>query len=74
MFEVARLLGIVAAVSLIASVGVWAGILRGPLFERLDGWRKSNRAPAELAIQALVLALGLSALAAVLALVGWIYR
>lgn len=72
--EVAQFLALVAGLSLIASVAVWAGILRGPFLQRLDGGRASNVGPAELAMQALVLAFGLSALAALLTIVGWIYR
>jgi hypothetical protein len=72
MPEAARNLALLSAVLLIASVAIWTSFLRGPLLQRLDGLRASNEAPAELAIQALVLAFGLSAVAAVLAIVGWI--
>jgi hypothetical protein len=47
-------------------------LLRGPLLQRLDGQRASNAAPAPLAMKLLMAAFGVSAVAAVLAIVGWI--
>ena len=73
VFEVAQYIALVAAAFLIAAVGVWAGVLRGPLLERLDGWRVANDGPTELAMVALVSAFGLSALATAFAIAGWIY-
>ena len=74
MFEVAHYIALIAASFLVAAVGVWAAVLRGPLLERLDGWRVANSGLAERAMQALALAFGLSALAAVLAIGGRIFR
>ena len=51
---------------------LWVELLRGPLLQRLDGPRASNAAPAALAIKLLMAAFGVSALAAVLAIAGWI--
>jgi hypothetical protein len=54
------------------SFAIWANWLRGPLLERLDGQLTSNEALAGIAIKLLFLAFGVSAVAAVLAIVGWI--
>jgi hypothetical protein len=43
------------------------------LLQRLNGRRTSNVRPTELVSEVLVLALGLSAVAAGLAIVGWIF-
>jgi hypothetical protein len=72
MPEAVRILAIFSVIFLLASAAIWGGLLRGPLLQRLDGTRASNNGPGQLAIQALVLAFGLSAVAAVLAIVGWI--
>jgi hypothetical protein len=72
MSEAAQMLALFSALSLFASVAIWATLLRGPLLQRLDGKRVSNAGPAALAIQLLMLAVGVSAVAAVLAVVGWI--
>lgn len=73
MPEAAHMLALVAALCLISSVGIWAAFLRGPLLQRLDGQRASNAGPAALAIQLLMLAVGVSAVAALLAVVGWMF-
>jgi hypothetical protein len=70
MPEGARIIALFSALLLICSVGIWTALLRGPLLQRLDGGRASNGVPAEFAMQALVLAFGLSAVAAVLAIIG----
>jgi len=74
MTNVAVVLALCSALLLIVSVAIWAKVLRGPLMQRLDGGRQSNDKPAEIAAQLLVLAFVTSALAAILAIVGWIYR
>jgi len=74
MTNVAVVLALCSALLLIVSVAIWAKVLRGPLMQRLDGGRQSNAKPAEIAAQLLVLAFVTSALAAILAIVGWIYR
>lgn len=61
-----------SAFLLFGSFALWAGLLRGPLLQRLDGRRASNAASARLGLQALLFALGLSAVAALLAIGGWI--
>ena len=72
MFEVARALAFLSALLIVISLAIWAMGLRGPLLQRLDGRRASNAAPAALAIKLLTAAFGLSAIAALLAIVGWI--
>jgi hypothetical protein len=68
MLEAAGTLALFSALLLAASVTIWS-MLRGPLLQRLDGSRASNDGAAELAMKTLVLAFGLSSLAAVWAIV-----
>ena len=72
MDEIARNLASVSALLIVISIAIWANRLRGPLLQRLDGQRASNAAPAAIAIKFLTLAVGLSAVAAVLAIIAWI--
>lgn len=69
MLEGARLFAGVSAALLLASGLIWASLLKGPMLQRLDGSRPSNARPAEIATWILATALGLSAIAAVLAIV-----
>jgi hypothetical protein len=73
MLVVAQMLAFSSAILLVTSIAIWAGLLRGPLLQRLDGSRAVNVRPAELAVKALALAVGVSALAALLAIVGWVF-
>ena len=72
MPDAARTLAVFSALLLLASGAIWGVWLRGPLLERLDGRRRSNTGPAQVVIQVLVLAFCFSAVAAVLAIIGWI--
>jgi hypothetical protein len=72
MSEVARILAFVSAILMAISFVIWANWLRGPLLQRLDGQRASNAAPAALAIKLLIAAFAVSAVAAALAILGWI--
>jgi hypothetical protein len=72
MTEAARILALFSAVLLALSFAIWARWLRGPLLQRLDGRRASNAEPARLAMQLLMLGFGISAVAAILAVAGWI--
>jgi hypothetical protein len=72
MSEVARILAFASVVLMAISFAIWSNWLRGPLLERLDGQRASNAAAAALAIALLMVALGVSVIAAVLAIGGWI--
>jgi hypothetical protein len=72
MLELARTLAFASALLMVISFVIWVSLLRGPLLQRLDGQRASNAAPAALAVKLLLLAFGVSAVAAILAIVGWI--
>ena len=71
MLEAARVLGVISAVLLVASIAAWVRLLRDPALQRLDGRVAPDSAQAQLASQLLMLAAGLSAVAAVLAVAGW---
>ena len=70
MSETARTIALFSAAFLLAATSIWAVYLQGPLLQRLDGSRESNKWPAHVAIQVLVVAFGLSAVAAMFAVVG----
>jgi hypothetical protein len=72
MVELARSLAFTSVLLMVISFVIWVSLLRGPLLQRLDGQRASNAAPAGLAIKLLMLAFGVSVLAAGLAIVAWI--
>ena len=72
MLEAAHILALFSVVLLVIAVATWGEMLRGPLLQRLDGARASNAGPAKVAIRVLLLALSLSAIAAALAIAGWI--
>jgi hypothetical protein len=72
MTEVAGTLAIASALLMVTSFAIWASSLRGPLLQRLDGQRATNVTPALLAIRLLMAAFAVSAVAALLAIVGWI--
>jgi hypothetical protein len=72
MPEIAQALAFLSALLIVMSFAIWSNWLRGPLLQRLDGQRASNTAPAALAIKLLMAAFGVSALAAMLAIAGWI--
>jgi hypothetical protein len=73
MGEVARILAFASAALIVMSFGIWAGWLRGPMLQRLDGRKASNTAPAAVAINLLILGFAVSLLAAILAILGWIW-
>lgn len=72
MLELGQVLGFFSAVLLILAGAAWVQLGRGPVLQRLDGPASSNSGQGELVSRLLILALGLSAVAAVLAVVGWI--
>jgi hypothetical protein len=72
MLEVARVLGFFAATLLIVAVAAWIKLFRGPELQRLDGRAAPKVRNVEIASQLLVLAVFLSAIAAMLAVAGWI--
>jgi hypothetical protein len=71
MLEAARVLGVISAVLLVAAIAAWVRLLRGPTLQRLDGRIGPDSGQAQVASQLLMLAAGLSAVAAVLAVAGW---
>ena len=71
MLEVARVLGFLAAIVLLVAVAAWIKLFRGAQLRRLDG-RAAKAGNAEIASQLLVLSAALSAVAAALAVAGWI--
>jgi hypothetical protein len=73
MPEAARIFALSSVLLLIMSLSIWTTMLRGPLMQRLDGRRESNVRPAELASRLLALALGLSAISAIVAVGGWLF-
>lgn len=73
MDEIARNLAAVSALLIVISIAIWANRLRGPLLQRLDGQRASNTAPAAIAIKLLMVAFAISAVAAVLAIIAWVF-
>ena len=72
MLEVARVLGFLAATLLVLAVAAWIKLFRGPELHRLDRNPAAKAGNVEAASQLLVLAAALSAVAAFLAIVGWI--
>lgn len=70
--ELAQTLAFLAALLMVMSIAIWSSWLRGPLLHRLDPQLAANAAPAALAIKLLIAALGVSAVAAILAIGGWI--
>jgi hypothetical protein len=73
MDDIARSLAVVSALLIVVSIAIWANRLRGPLLQRLDGQRATNAAPAAIAIKLLMVAFGISAVAALLAIVAWVW-
>jgi hypothetical protein len=71
MLEVARVVGFFAAILLLVSVAAWIKLFRGPELRRLDG-SAAKTGNTELASQMLVLSAVLSAVAASLAIIGWV--
>ena len=71
MLEAGRILGGFSAVLLVAAVAAWLKLFRGPRLHTLDG-RTPDSVKGEFASQLLLVAVGLSGAAALLAIVGWI--
>jgi hypothetical protein len=73
MVEAANILGVLAAVLLLMAVIGWVKLLRGPLLQRPDGGTEMDSAQGEAASKLLFGAVGLSIVAAFLAIAGWIF-
>ena len=71
MLEVARVVGFFAAILLLMAVAAWIKLFSGPELRRLDG-SAAQAGNAEIASRLLVLSAALSAVAAALAVAGWI--
>jgi hypothetical protein len=72
MLEAARILGCISAVLLIGVIAAGIMLSRVPKLERLDGSPAPSDVATEVALRFLVMALALSAVAAVLAVASWI--
>ena len=72
MLEFGQLLGLFSALVLVVAVAAWAKLGWIAVLQPIRGRSGANPAPAELASRLIVLAFSLSALAAILAVVGWI--
>lgn len=70
MLEAATIMGSVSAVLLLVAVAAWVKLLRGPELQRLDGRAAPDIGSIEVASQLLVVAVGLSAFATILVVVG----
>ena len=73
MLETAGLLGWLSAALLFAAVAAWLKLGRGPLLQRLNGRATPDTGQIESASRLLVGAFGFSAVAALLAIVGWMF-
>lgn len=72
MTELAGLLGGAAAVLLVAAFATWLNLFRGPMLRPIDGRARLSAGQTERGSKLLVVATGVSAVAAVLAVGGWI--
>lgn len=70
MLEAAGIMGSVSAVLLLVAVAAWVKLFRGPELQRLDGRAAPDIGNIEVASQLLVVAVGLSAFATILVVVG----
>ena len=70
MLETSALLGWLSAALLFAAVAAWLKLGRGPVLQRLNGRGPLEKDQVENASRLLVIAVGLSAVAAILAVIG----
>jgi hypothetical protein len=73
MLETSDMLGWFAAALLFAAVAAWLKLGRGPLLQRLNGRTAVKADQVESASRLLVIALGVSAVAAIVAVAGWMF-
>ena len=71
MVQFAQLLGAISAVLLLVALGTWLNLFRGPMLRPIDGRVRLSKPQVQLGSKLLVLATGLSAIAAVVAVAGW---
>jgi hypothetical protein len=72
MTELAYLLGGIAVILLVAALATWSNLFGGPILRPIDGRARLSGAQTERGSQLLVVATGVSAVAAVLAVGSWI--
>jgi hypothetical protein len=72
MIELARLLGGISALLLVAALATWLNLFRGPILRPIDGRARLSMAQTRRGSQYLGVATGVSAVAAVLAVAGFI--
>ena len=72
MIEIARLLGGVSAILLVAALATWLNLFHGPILRTINGRARLGDAQTRRGSQLLVISTGVSAVAAVLAVAGWI--
>ena len=73
MIEIARLLGGISAILLVAAFATWLNLFHGPILRPIDGRARLSDGQTRRGSQLLVVATGVSAIAAVLAVAGWIF-
>ena len=71
MLEAARILAGVAVILLIVAVAAWANPLGRPQLRRPNGSTVANGGNLQIAALLLLAAVGMSAVAAILAIAGW---
>ena len=71
--EASNILGMLAGVLLLSAIIAWAMLVRRPLMRRTDGSTVMDSAQGELASELLFWALGLSSVAALLAIAALIF-
>lgn len=71
MLETSYIIAGLSAAVLTVAVVAWVKLFNGPALQRMDGGREPDPAKAELASQMLIVAVGLSAIAAILAVIRW---
>lgn len=73
MVATSSMLGWLAAALLFAAVAAWLKLRRGPLQQRSNGRAMLKTDQVEKASRLLVIALGVSAVAAIVAVAGWMF-
>ena len=69
MVELSYVLGAIAAFLLLAAFATWSNMFRGPILRRLDGRARLSDGQTRLGSQLLLTATGLSAVAALIAII-----
>ena len=72
MTELAYLLGAISVMLLVAALATWSNLFGGPILRPIDGRARLNGEQTERGSKLLVVATAVSAVAAVLAISGWV--